>query len=125
MLFWLLGFVSAAPAQEMVTLPTRSGVMQSFFITNLGDQPKAIAVLFSGSGGLIRLRQEQGQIKFGQNNFLVRTRGEFVKRGVVGAILDAPSDRQSGWGMGDEFRLGEAHFTDVSAVVAEDRKSVV
>ena len=103
----------------MITLPTRPGVMQSFFIANLGDQPKAVAVLFPGSGGLIRLRQEQGQIKFGQNNFLVRARGEFDKRGVVGATLDAPSDRQTGWGMADEFRLGEDHFTDVSAVVAD------
>jgi len=42
----------------MITLPTRPGVMQSFFIANLGDQPKAVAVLFPGSGGLIRLRQE-------------------------------------------------------------------
>src|SRR5262245_40668203 len=103
----------------MITLPTRPGVMQSFFIANLGDQPKAVAVLFPGSGGLIRLRQEQGQIKFGQNNFLVRARGEFDKCGVVGATLDAPSDRQTGWGMSDEFRLGEDHFTDVSAVVTD------
>jgi hypothetical protein len=103
----------------MVTQPTRPGVKQSFFITNLGDPSKAVAVLFPGSGGLIRLRQEKDQIKFGQNNFLVRTRGDFVKRGVVGAILDAPSDRQTGWGMSDEFRLGEDHFTDVSAVVAD------
>src|SRR5262245_39303907 len=119
MLFWLLWVASAAPAQEMVTLPTRPGVMQSFFVTNLGDQPKAVAVLFPGSGGLIRLRQENGQIKFGQNNFLVRSRGEFVKRGAIATILDAPSDYQTGWGMGDEFRLGEDHFTDVSAVLAD------
>ena len=75
--------------------------------------------MFPGSGGLIRLRQENGQIKFGQNNFLVRSRGDFVKRGLVTAILDAPSDYQTGWGMGDEFRLGEDHFTDVAAIVAE------
>jgi Serine aminopeptidase, S33 len=119
MVFWVFGFVSAAPAQEMVTLQTRPGVMQSFFITNLGDNPQAVAVLFAGSGGLIRLRQENGQIKFGQNNFLVRSRGDFVKRGVIAAILDAPSDYQTGWGMGDEFRLGADHFTDVSAIVAD------
>ena len=108
-----------ATAQEIVTLSTRPGVTQSFFIANLPQNPQAIAILFPGSGGLIRLRQEDGQIKFGQNNFLVRSRGEFVKRGVVAAILDAPSDYQTGWGMGDEFRLGEDHFTDVSAVVAD------
>src|SRR5262249_45801209 len=102
----------------MITLSTRPGVMQSFFIANLGDQPKAVAVLFPGSGGLIRLRQEQDQIKFGQNNFLVRIRGDFVKRGVVAVIVDAPSDHQSS-GMSDDFRLGPDHFTDVSAVVAD------
>src|SRR5262245_56712745 len=108
----------------MVTLATRPGVTQSFFIASLPPNPQAIGVLFPGSGGLIRLRQENGQIKFGQNNFLVRTRGEFVKRGVVAAILDAPSDRQTGWGMDDEFRLGEAHFTDVSVVVADLGKRI-
>ena len=108
--FLLLFGSAAAMAQEIVTLSTRPGVTQSFFIANLGENPQAIAILFPGSGGLIRLRQENDQIKFGQNNFLVRSRGEFVKRGVAVAILDAPSDYQTGWGMGDEFRLGEDHF---------------
>ena len=76
-----------------------------------------MAVLFPGSGGLINLRSENGQPKFGQGNFLVRSRAEFVKRGVIAAIIDAPSDQQSGWGMSDEFRLGDAHFTDISAVI--------
>src|SRR5262245_36728857 len=116
---WFLTLFGVGSAQEIVTLSTRPGVTQSFFITNLGDQRKAVAVLFPGSGGLIRLRQEQGQIKFGQNNFLVRSRSVFVKRGVVAAILDAPSDNQTGWGMGDDFRLGADHFTDASAVVAD------
>ncbi len=70
-----------ATAQEIVTLSTRPGVMQSFFIANLPQNPQVIAILFPGSGGLIRLRQDNGQIKFGQNNFLVRSRGDFVKRG--------------------------------------------
>jgi alpha-beta hydrolase superfamily lysophospholipase len=52
----------------------------------------------------------------------VRSRSEFIKRGVVAAILDAPSDQQGGWGMGDEFRLGSDHFTDISAVAGDLRK---
>ena len=117
--FLLLFVGAAAMAQEIVTLSTRTGVTQPFFIASLPQNPQAVAVLFPGSGGLIRLRQEKDQIKFGQNNFLVRSRGDFVKRGVVAAILDAPSDYQTGWGMGDEFRLGADHFTDVSAIVAD------
>jgi hypothetical protein len=116
----LMTFVTApSGAQEMAILATRPGVTQSYFIASLPQEPRAIALLFPGSGGLIRLRQEKGQIRFGRNNFLVRTRGEFVKRGIIATIVDAPSDRQGGWGMSDEFRLGEEHFTDISAVVAD------
>ena len=115
----LLVVAATARAQEIVTLPTRPSVTQSFLIARPPQNPQAVAVLFPGSGGLIRLRDEKGQIKFGQNNFLVRSRGEFVQRSAITIILDAASDYQTGWGMSDEFRLGEGHFTDVSAVVAE------
>jgi hypothetical protein len=66
---------------------------------------------------LIQLRSENGKPRFNQGNFLVRSRSEFVKRGVAAAIIDAPSDQQGGWGMSDDFRLGDAHFTDIAAVV--------
>ena len=111
-----------ANGQEIVMLPTRAGVTQSYFLTSAPKQLQAIAVLFPGSGGLIQLRSEGGQPKFAGGNFLVRSRSEFIKRGVIAAILDAPSDLQSGWGMRDEFRLGGDHFTDISVVVADLHK---
>jgi len=117
--FALLTFVTVSSAQEIVTLSTRPGVTQSYFLTSPPENPQAVAVLFPGSGGLIRLREEKGQIKFGPNNFLVRSRSEFIKRGVIAAIIDAPSDYQSGGGMSDEFRLGADHFADISAVVTD------
>ena len=120
-ILWVLTFAMAAHAQEIVTLSTRPGITQSYFLAQLPANPQAIGVLFPGSGGLIQLRQEKGQVKFGQNNFLVRARSEFVKRGVIAAVIDAPSDLQSG-GMSDEFRLGENHFTDISAVLADLEK---
>jgi len=106
-------------AQEIVVLSTRTQVTQSYFLTSAPQQLQAIAVLFPGSGGTIQPRTEGGQPKFSGGNFLVRSRAEFVKRGVIAAILDAPSDQQGGWGMGDEFRLGGDHFTDISVVVAD------
>ncbi|MBI2531662.1 MAG: alpha/beta hydrolase [Deltaproteobacteria bacterium] len=112
----------AASAQEIVTLPTRTDVTQSYFLASLPNNPQAVVVLFPGSGGLMRLRHEQGQIKFSAGNFLVRSRSEFVKRGAIAAIVDAPTDQQSGWGMSDEFRLGADHFTDVAAVVGDLKK---
>ena len=118
----LLSLIGVGHAQEIVTLSTRPGVTQSYFLARAPENPQAVAVLFPGSGGLIRLRMEAGQIKFSPNNFLVRSRGEFVNRAIVAAIVDAPSDQQSGHGMTDEFRLGEQHLADVSAVVADLNK---
>src|SRR6266567_1494760 len=89
---WLCDFPDAALAQqEIITLATRPRVTQSYFLTSIPKDLQAVAVLFPGSGGLINLRTENGQPKFGQGNFLVRSRAEFVKRGVVAAIVDAPS----------------------------------
>ena len=105
--------------QEIVTLQPRPGVTQSFFLTSFPKDLRAVAILFPGSGGLINLRKEDGKIHFGAENFLVRSRAEFIKRGAVAAILDAPSDQQRNWGMTDEFRRGELHFTDIAAVVAD------
>ena len=118
----LLMVGSAGNAQEIVSLSTREKVTQSYFLATVPDKPQAIALLFPGSGGFIRLRKEGEQIKFGNDNFLVRSRREFMTRGVIAAILDAPSDQQSGWGMTDEFRLGGEHFTDVAAIVADLNK---
>lgn len=109
-------------AQEIVALSTRSTVTQSYFLARVPPEPQAVAVLFPGSGGLIQLRNEKGQIRFSTGNFLVRSRAEFVNRNVITAILDAPSDQQGGWGMSDEFRLGGEHFTDVAAIVADLNK---
>jgi hypothetical protein len=109
----------AAFAQEIVTLSTRPGVTQSYFLTSRPKNLRAIAILFPGSGGVIGLRNENGKPRFSPGNFLVRSRAEFVKRGVAAAIIDAPSDQQGGWGMTDEFRLSDDHFKDLSAVVAD------
>lgn len=115
---WLCASASAALAQqEIVTLSTRAGVTQSYFLTSIPPELRAVAILLPGSGGLINLRSENGQPKFGQGNFLVRSRAQFIKNGVVAAIVDAPSDHQTGWGMTDEFRLGELHYADLSAVI--------
>ena len=105
-----------ARAQQIVKLATRPGVTQSYFLTSRPKVLQAVAILFPGSGGLLQLRAENDKPKFDQGNFLVRSRVEFVNRGVVCAILDAPSDQQRNWGMTDEFRRGELHFTDISAV---------
>ena len=114
----LLGAASAGHAQEIVTLPTRDGVTQSYLLTvPSGDKPAAAAILLPGGPGHIRLRNEGGRIRLAEGNFLVRSRQLFVERGLVAAVMDSPSDQPQG--MDDGFRLGDKHATDIRRV-AED-----
>ena len=120
-LFALLALSHAALGQEIVTLAPRPGVKQSFFIANMGDhKPEAVALLYVGGEGAINLRLEDGQPKFGQRNFLPRSRREFIRNGIVPVILDVPSDQTAG--MEDAFRMSDTHRLDARAVVQEVKK---
>jgi hypothetical protein len=129
-LFLLLLFLAPAAcwtplarAQEIVTLDTRPGVTQSFFIANMGGvQAQAAALLFIGGGGYIRLRMENGRPAFGAQNFLPRSRAEFIRNGILPVIMDNPSDQHSHEGMNDAFRASAAHAADIRAVVAEVKR---
>ena len=118
MLALSLAVSAAGHAQEIVTLPTRDGVTQSFLlVAPPGDKPAAAAILFPGGPGLIRLRNEGGRIRLGEGNFLVRSRQLFVARGVAAAVVDSPSDQPQG--MDDGFRLGDRHVADIARVGEE------
>jgi len=119
----LLAAWSAVPAsgEEMVSLRTRDGVTQAYLlVVPEGAIARGVAILFPGAGGAIRLRVEDGRTKFGPNNFLVRSRHEFARRGMVAAIVDAPSDQLAG--MSDEFRSGSDHARDMEGVLGDLRK---
>jgi hypothetical protein len=115
-----IGLGPAVLAQEIVTLQTRPGVTQSFFIVGMeGRKPEAAALLFVGGGGNIRLRVEEGEVKFSTLNFLPRSRAEFVRNGILPVLVDSPSDQKSAEGMSPAFRESAAHALDVRAVLAE------
>ena len=113
-IFW----VRSPAAEEIVTLQTRAGATQSYLLSVPdGAIPQAIAMLFPGGRGAINLREQDGSIRVTGNNFLTRSRGEFVRRGVATALLDAPSDHAAG--MSDEFRMGLPHTSDIKAVLVD------
>ena len=105
-----------------MTLQTRPGVTQSFFVAGMSTgKARAVALLMVGGGGAINLRtREDGQIAFQPGNFLPRSRREFIRNGILPVILDNPSDHRSA--LSDEFRAGKDHATDVRAIVAEVKK---
>lgn len=114
----LLTIAAAAVAEELVTLQTRDGATQSLLLTVPADgKPGAAAILFAGGYGDIRLRNESGQIKLAEGNFLVRSRQLFVGGGIATAVVDTPSDQPQG--MDDWFRLGDKHAADITRVSAE------
>lgn len=114
--------LAALPAQArgIVTLQTRPGAQLSYFVTGMdGVEPKAVALMLIGGGGNIHLRAEGGKVKFGAQNFLPRSRREFIAAGIQPVILDNPTDQQAGDGMADAFRESAAHTTDLRAVIAD------
>ena len=83
-----------AAAQQpptVVDLPTRPGVTQRMLVTP-PPEPKATVILLAGGHGGLQLFQN-GSFKWGEGNFLVRSRQLFADKGLMAVVVDAPSDR--------------------------------
>jgi dienelactone hydrolase len=114
----LLAICSLAFAQvpeKVVDIPTRPGVTQRFLYLK-PDTPKAAVILFAGGHGGLQI-SDNGHLRWGRNNFLVRTRQLFAENNLVVAVIDAPSDRQSVPYLGG-FRQTSEHVADIKAVIA-------
>jgi len=115
-----LAIAASAGAQELVSVPSRAGVTHSFVIADMaGHAPQAVALLYVGGEGVIRLRMEEGHVKYGARNFLPRSREEFARNGIVPAIMDAPSDLQE---LSDHYRASDTQTVDARAVIGELKK---
>lgn len=112
----------AVAAEEVITIPTRAGVTESYLlVTAAGAKPRIVVVSFVGGRGVLNLvdRNARGALRFGPGaNFLVRVRDEFATADMADALVDAPSDQLPN-GMDDGFRMSDQHAQDVSAVVAD------
>jgi predicted alpha/beta-hydrolase family hydrolase len=102
----------ALQAQELVTLPTRAGVTQPFFLLAPAGQPVASVILFPGGDGALSVKR--GALA-GGDNFLTRSRNRFAAQGFLVALLDVPSDHSDGYGA---FRSTENHARDIAGVIA-------
>jgi hypothetical protein len=121
MLWLFFGATSAlaATTTSLVTLGTRASVTQKFILIK-PDQPVGTVILFAGGNGVLNLQEVNGSpvINSLSGNFLVRTRQEYVNRGFMVAVVDAPSDHLDATGMDFNFRRSADHATDIGAVVA-------
>lgn len=109
---------SAAYAEDIVILPTRAGVTQSYLLS-APEKGKArgVAILFAGGPGKVDLERETARTTSERGNFLVRSRQLFARNGIAVAVVDSPSDQSQA--MDDPFRLGSAHAEDIGKVIAD------
>lgn len=117
----VLSFVASAQTdQKVVDIQTRSGVTQRMLVLT-PPEPKAAVILLAGGHGGLQIFPN-GSMKWGDGNFLVRTRQRFADDGLMVAIVDAPSDRQSAPFL-NGFRQTPEHVADLQAVIAWLRSS--
>lgn len=125
---WILAFLlamsgiaAAADGTRVVDIPTRAGVTERFLLI-VPEKPQATAVLLAGGNGWLKLSPE-GTIGGLGGNFLVRSRDLFAAHGLAVAVLDAPSDRQTGMAL-DTFRTSDEHVADLRAAIGWLRKEL-
>lgn len=107
-----------ADSRTLVSIQTPRGATQAFILIK-PDKPVASAILFAGGHGALGL-QSASSMRWGDGNFLVRSRDAFAARGLIVAVVDAPSDQQQG--MTAAFRMSGAHAGDIGAVAAHLKK---
>ena len=102
--------------REVLRIATRTGLFQPCLLLTESAAPRAVAVLFPGGAGAVRLDKRSIETVLGpRGNFLVRSAEQFLSPELAVAILDCPSDRPTG--MDDEFRISDAHASDVRALL--------
>jgi hypothetical protein len=79
---------------------------------------KSVLVLFSGGKGVTKLTHD-GRLLASKENFLIRARTHFLKRGFTKVVFDGPTDRS--FDLRHGFRSTMAHATDIGAVIAHLR----
>ncbi|HET7526849.1 MAG TPA: alpha/beta hydrolase [Burkholderiaceae bacterium] len=104
-----LACASAAHADQLITLPTRSAATVSYWYMPRADASATLVLLPGGAGGM-GLRDGRPQ----SGNFLVRSRDLFAAEHFNVAIVGRPSDVAD---MDTAFRISAAHIEDLRRVI--------
>lgn len=108
---------SGKSAAEIIALETRPGVKMKAFLLK-PKNPVAVLVLLEGGRGKLKLTRVEGKPTVGRGRgFLARSRGDFAARGLMVALLDAPSDRGFK-AMTPSFRISDEYAQDLGEVVS-------
>lgn len=118
----LSGPPAIAAQSEIVQLKPRADVTQAYLLVREEAPVRAVAVLFSGGYGLLKLRATESGVAWDEsaNEFLVKNKDRFLDRETAVVLIDVPTD-QWGFGYTPKFRKSGAHAEDVRAVVQDLR----
>src|SRR5262245_47977187 len=118
-----------APAQQgdpnlanptQVVTVKRDGYTIAGLVTHLEGAKgfKYGVALFPGHPGIMRLREEDGRLRFEMGgNFLVRSRRQWLDNETLVAVIDAPSDEWTNFSQ--RFRETPRYGADIAALVSE------
>jgi hypothetical protein len=106
---------------EVVTIETHGGTTTRYSLAHPAapQSPRIALVLLAGGSGLLDL-DERGCPRALKRNSLVVSLPDFHAGGFVTALVDAPSDRRDGDGLG-AFRLAPRHAENLGKVIADVR----
>lgn len=112
-------FAQTAPTERIVTAARDGYTVSGLLLQPLAGTPvRHGIVLFAGHPGILKLRQEEGQIRFElRGNFLMRTRAQWLDEETLVLAIDAPSDQWSSFSQA--FRETPRYGADVAALLAE------
>jgi len=79
-------------------------------------RPKRAIALFAGNPGILRLRSEDGETKFGmRGNFLIRARRHWLDADTIAVSIDAPDDEWASFS--HQFRATPRYGEDLRALL--------
>lgn len=107
-------WLAAERVERVVDIPTRTGVSMRMLVLKPAAPKAAVLLLAGGHGGLQIF--PGGSMKWGDGNFLVRTRRLFADQDLMVAVVDAPSDRQRPPYLSG-FRQSADHVADIKAAM--------
>jgi len=113
------GDPNLAHPNHLVTVAAQ-GYTISGLVTHLREAKvsKYGVALFPGHPGIMKLREENGQVRFGLGgNFLVRSRRHWLDENTLVVVVDAPSDQWAAFAQ--VFRESPRYGADVAALLRE------
>jgi hypothetical protein len=110
-------------AEAVVTAKLERGTIAALVMRLEGHKAfKHGIALFPGHPGILKLREENGQVQYEQRgNFLVRSRRHWLDQETLVAVIDAPSDEWATFSQA--FRATPRYGSDIASLLSEVAKA--